>query len=167
MVLKALRSRSETLTKISIRYMPTLDFFWRNGCFDTDENLIRTVGHFPYLRILQISHSTLERKDKDGPEEQQLVRLVEGCPRLESLDITQVDIRKARIRPQLEGLTLAVHQLNCTPLLKGIRIALHNNNWLRGWTRRDLGAHCSELFEKEHLGIYKRGGIKLCSDRFR
>ncbi|KAK3399179.1 hypothetical protein B0T20DRAFT_497337 [Sordaria brevicollis] len=164
-VLRALRSRAEKLTKISLRYLTALDFFFRlNGGFDTKENLIRTVGHFPNLKILQISHDALEWHNSDGPQEQQLVRLVEGCPRLESLDITQIDIRKSQIRPQLEGLTRAVYQLKYTPLLKGIRISLNHNNWRHGFTRTSLGAHCHELFEQEHLRIYKARGIRLLID---
>ncbi|KAK1780878.1 hypothetical protein QBC45DRAFT_461669 [Copromyces sp. CBS 386.78] len=165
LLLKALRSRSETLKAISIRYMPVLDFLFRlEGSMDTDKNLIRSLGHFPNLRVLQVSHGALGWKESDGPEEQQLVRLVKGCPRLESLDITQIDIREARIRPQLEGLTAAVACLNCTPLLKGIRVSLENNNWHRSWTRRALGANASELFERDHLIVYQQTDIKLLID---
>ena len=165
-VLKALRPRSGTLTAISIRYMPILDGAFRmNGNEDTDEHLIRTLGDFPNLRILQISHNILQWKVKsDGSEERQLVKLVQDCPRLESLDITQIDIRKARIRPQLEGLIAAIASMNCTQLLKGIRVSLDDNNWGRAWTRKSLGINATEIFEKEHLDIYQHTDLKLLID---
>ncbi|CCC05550.1 hypothetical protein SMACR_09514 [Sordaria macrospora] len=69
LVLKALRPRSETLTAISIRYMPLLDLLFRTrGSMDTDKNLIQTLGDFPNLRVLQISHGALGWKDIDGPK---------------------------------------------------------------------------------------------------
>ncbi|KAK3341041.1 hypothetical protein B0H65DRAFT_511062 [Neurospora tetraspora] len=67
LVLNALRPRSKTLTAISIRYMPVLDLLFRtHSIMDTDKNLIRTLGHFPNLRVLQISHDALQWTDSDG-----------------------------------------------------------------------------------------------------
>lgn len=54
--------------------------------------------------------------------------------------------------------------MNCTPLLKGIRVSINDNNWSRPWTRRSLGIHASELLEKDHLNIYQETGIKLLID---
>lgn len=159
LVLKALKPRSNTLTAISIRYMPILDLAFRaHGSMDTENNLIRTLGHFPNLRVLQISYGALRWKDFAGPEEQQLIRLVNGCPSLESLDITQINVRKARIRLQLEGLTAGVANMHCAPLLKGIRVSIERH---RPWSREGLDAYASELFEKDHLDIYQRRGIQL------
>lgn len=72
LVLNALRPRSKTFTAISIRYMPVLDLLFRtHSIMDTDKNLIRTLGHFPNLRVLQISHDALQWTDSDGPEGEQ------------------------------------------------------------------------------------------------
>lgn len=166
LVLKALRPRAETLTAISMRYMPILDLLFRTrGSVDSDQHLIQTLGEFPNLRVLEISHGALGWSHFDGAGEQQLVRLIKDCPRLESLNITQIDIRKSRIRPQLEGLVTAVARMDCAPLLKGIRVSIERNNWYRPWTKESLGANFSEIFEKDHLDCYQgKGGIKLLID---
>lgn len=112
---------------------------------------------FPNLKSLRICHSALRWTHFDGPETNQLVELVKGCSRLESLDITRINIREAQIRPQLEGLTEAVSSMDGMLLLKGINVSI-------SWPQYNLRPYLSDLLAEEHLATYRRRGIKFLVD---
>lgn len=97
----------------------------------------------------------------------QLATLIEGCPRLESLDITKIDIRKAQIRPQLEGLAAVASSMDAMPLLKGLGVGIlksQGQDESVQWIRADSCPHLSDLFAKDHLATYPKTGIKLLID---
>ncbi|KAK3399176.1 hypothetical protein B0T20DRAFT_392192 [Sordaria brevicollis] len=173
-MLEALAPVSQHLKELSIEYTPLIDSLFKNGPNDAStngamnahdnlggyENLIKTLGDigFPNLRNLRICHSALWRTPLDGPETNQLVELVKGCPRLESLDVTQIKIRDAQIRLQLEELAKAMGSVDTVPLLKGIRIAI---SWPASINHRPL---LSDLLTEEHLATYRKRGIKFLVD---
>ncbi|EGO58320.1 hypothetical protein NEUTE1DRAFT_110442 [Neurospora tetrasperma FGSC 2508] len=181
LVLRALSPLSQQLKALSIEYAPMLDYIFTNVPNDADsddddinpddnmdanENLVTHLGHFPNLKMLRICHRALRWTHSDGLVKEQLVRLIEGCPRLESLDITQIDIRDTQIRPQLEGL-VAVAGTDAIPLLKGLRVGILKNQGRDKpvqWTRDDSCPHLSDLFAKEYLATYSKTGIKLLID---
>ncbi|KAK3495227.1 uncharacterized protein B0T23DRAFT_403988 [Neurospora hispaniola] len=182
LVLRALSPLSQQLKALSIEYAPMLDYIFTNVPNDADsdddddinpddnmdanENLVTHLGYFPNLKMLRICHRALRWTHSDGLVKEQLVRLTEGCPRLESLDITQIDIRDTQIRPQLEGL-VAVAGTDAIPLLKGLRVGILKNQGRDKpvqWTRDDSCPHLSDLFAKEYLATYSKTGIKLLID---
>lgn len=167
-VLEALAPVSQHLKELSIEYAPLIDAIFENepnGVMNADdnldahENLITTIGYFrfPNLKNLRICHSALRWTHFDGPVTNQLAELVKGCSRLESLDVTRINIREAQIRPQLEGLTEAVGNLDGMPSLKGIRISI-------SWPSYSPRPLLSDLLIEEHLATYRQKGIKLLID---
>lgn len=136
-----------------------------------DLHLIKSFGFFPNLQLLQISHMALHRWTKhDGPENGQLVELVKGCPKLESLDILMIPLRWYQIRPQLETLTAYKAMGIVTPLLKGIRITIAANeghdvfDWIDRMKLASAPRNFRDLWAKEHLPTYRRTGVKLRID---
>ncbi|KAK3953408.1 hypothetical protein QBC32DRAFT_257953 [Pseudoneurospora amorphoporcata] len=197
LVLKALAPVSRQLKALCIKYAPLVDLMIGNEGYNTDnedddddgdmdtddetdtnndmdadENLIKTLGYFqfPNLELLQISHSALHRwtRSEDGPQKGQLVELLKGCQSLESLDITQINIRESQIRPQLEGLT--ANMGTCTPLLNEIRVSIdtserqHELDWIIDNSKSPRHPYLKGLFAKKHLATYRRRGIKLRID---
>ncbi|ESA43434.1 hypothetical protein GE21DRAFT_4961 [Neurospora crassa] len=178
LVLRALSPLSQQLKALSTKYAPMLDYIFMNVPNDADsdddninpddnmeanENLNTHLGYFPNLEMLRNCHRALRWTHSDGPVKEQLVTQIKGCPRLESLDITQIDIRDAQIRPQLEGLA-AVASMDALPLLKGLRIGIlksQSQDEPVQWTGDDSCPHLSVLLATDHLATYPKTVIKL------
>ncbi|KAK3504435.1 hypothetical protein B0T13DRAFT_3471 [Neurospora crassa] len=134
---------------------------------DANENLVTHLGYFPNLKMLRICHRALRWTHSDGPVKEQLIRQFKGCPRLESLDITQVDIREAQIWRQLQELAVVASSMDAILLLKELRIGILEEQGLDEpvqWIRDDSCPHLSNLFAKDHLATYPKTGIKLLID---